>query len=69
MLVGTGYATVETADTTSDETRPDGTVIRTQVFNLAAPVSSIKVEEDGTATSPNALFVARSTFVLAVDVP
>ena len=69
VLVGAGYATVETADVTTDEVRPDGTVIRTQVFNLAGPVSSIKIEEDGTATSPNALFVARSAFALAVDVP
>lgn len=52
LLVGTGYLTVEAADTISDKPDPADpsgmTMIRTSLFTLAAPTSSFRIRVDGT---------------------
>lgn len=47
LLTGVGYATVEAADSTSDVTLADGSIERTAVFSLGAPVTTFRIQLDG----------------------
>lgn len=66
LLVGAGYATVETPDLVSDEPTPDPkAILRTFVFNLAAPQSSAKLRLSGTTNSALVTFHVAERYDLA----
>jgi hypothetical protein len=49
LLVGSGFATVETADAIANIATPDpNAIIRKYTFNVAAPISQYKIQLEGT---------------------
>lgn len=51
LKVGVGFATTEAPDVTETVIVDDYAIIKTFTFNLAAPVSTFKIEIDGSTTS------------------
>lgn len=57
ILTGAGFATQTAASSYSDVTNADGSVDRTWVFDLGAPVSAYKYKTAGTTTTALKVFV------------
>lgn len=66
LLVGAGFATVETADVVTDQATPDpNAIVRTWRFNLAAPVTAYKIRTKGTTDNALVTFHVAERYDLA----
>ena len=66
VLVGAGYATIETPDFVKDVPRAPGVIDRTYTFNLAAAVTTCKVQIIETTDDAGNLFVSTAGNGLAL---